>query len=76
MKIKLKAFHDTLNPKTLHDEILCLRKELFCGAKFTRSDIWYAYYDDFGNTYLLSNRMCVNSKTLWHSLFPTGKTME
>jgi hypothetical protein len=38
-KIKMKEFHDTLNPKTLHDQILKARKELFRGAKFTRSDI-------------------------------------
>ena len=38
-KEKMKAFHDTLNPKTLHDELLRLRKKLFAGAKFTRSDI-------------------------------------
>jgi hypothetical protein len=38
-KVEMKAFHDTLNPKKLHDEILRLRKELFRGAKFTRSDI-------------------------------------
>lgn len=38
-KRKLKAFHDTLNPKLLHDEILKLRKKLFKNAKFTRSDV-------------------------------------
>lgn len=38
-KEKMLAFHETLNPKVLHDEILRLRKELFVGAKFTRSDI-------------------------------------
>jgi len=38
-KIKMKEFHNTLNPKTLHDQILKARKELFRGAKFTRSDI-------------------------------------
>lgn len=38
-KKKLRAFHDSLNPKTLHDEILKLRKKLFKNAKFTRSDI-------------------------------------
>lgn len=38
-KKRMKAFHDTLNPKTLHDEILRLRKKLFKGAKFTRSDL-------------------------------------
>lgn len=38
-KQKMKAFHATLNPKVLHDAILKARKELFKGAKFTRSDI-------------------------------------
>ena len=38
-KLKLKAWHETLNPKTLHDEILKMRKELFRGAKFTKSDM-------------------------------------
>ena len=38
-KIALKKVHDTLNPKTLHDAILEARRELFRGAKFTRSDI-------------------------------------
>lgn len=38
-KRKHKAFHDTLNPKMLHDEILKLRKKLFKNAKFTRSDV-------------------------------------
>ena len=38
-KITMKKFHDTLNPKTLHDAILAARRELFRGAKFTRSDI-------------------------------------
>ncbi|MDR3558335.1 MAG: hypothetical protein P4L61_02275 [Candidatus Pacebacteria bacterium] len=38
-KEKLEAFHRTLNPKTLHDELLRLRKKLFAGAKFTRNDI-------------------------------------
>lgn len=38
-KDRMKKFHDTLNPKTLHDEILRARKELFRGAKFTKSDI-------------------------------------
>ena len=38
-KIKMKAFHETLNPKTLHDQILKARKDLFSGAKFTRSDM-------------------------------------
>jgi hypothetical protein len=36
---KMKKFHGTLNPKTLHDEILRLRKQLFRNAKFTRSDV-------------------------------------
>lgn len=36
-KVKLKAFHETLNPKTLHEEILKARQELFRGAKFTKS---------------------------------------
>ena len=39
VKSKLKIFHETLNPKTLHDEILKARKELFRGAKFTKSDM-------------------------------------
>ena len=39
VKAKLKIFHETLNPKTLHDEILKARRELFRGAKFTRSDM-------------------------------------
>ncbi|HEY4476953.1 MAG TPA: hypothetical protein VJB69_03185 [Candidatus Paceibacterota bacterium] len=39
VKAKLKNFHETLNPKTLHDEILPARRELFRGAKFTKSDI-------------------------------------
>lgn len=34
IKRKLQKFHQTLNPKTLHDEILRLRKLLFKGAKF------------------------------------------
>lgn len=38
-KIKMKIFHETLNPKTLHDQILKTRRELFRGAKFTRNDI-------------------------------------
>lgn len=38
-KRKLKAFHQTLNPKVLHDQLLKLRKKLFAGAKFTRSDV-------------------------------------
>ena len=35
-KLKLKAFHATLNPKVLHDRILKLRQRLFQGAKFTK----------------------------------------
>ena len=38
-KARMKALHETLNPKTLHDQILKARKELFRGAKFTRSDM-------------------------------------
>lgn len=38
-KRKMRIFHETLNPKVLHDEIMGLRKKLFEGAKFTRSDI-------------------------------------
>ena len=38
-KNKLQAFHQTLNPKILHDEILRLRKKLFAGAKFTRNEL-------------------------------------
>ena len=38
-KVAMKKFHDTLNPKILHDALLAARKELFRGAKFTRSDI-------------------------------------
>jgi len=37
-KTKMQTFHETLNPKTLHDQILKLRKELFRGAKFTKDD--------------------------------------
>lgn len=33
-KEKLRSFHKTLNPKTLHDEILKLRAQLFKNAKF------------------------------------------
>ena len=33
-KKRLEKFHQTLNPKILHDEILKLRKLLFKGAKF------------------------------------------
>jgi hypothetical protein len=38
-KRKMKTFHQTLNPKVLHDKLLILRKKLFAGAKFTRNDI-------------------------------------
>lgn len=38
-KEKLKAVHEKLNPKTLHDEIDRLRQKLFKNAKFTRSDL-------------------------------------
>lgn len=38
-KEKMKKFHETLNPKTLHNQLLKLRKKLFAGAKFTRNDI-------------------------------------
>ena len=38
-KKKMSAFHATLNPKVLHDAILVAQRELFKGAKFTRSDI-------------------------------------
>jgi hypothetical protein len=38
-KRKLRAVHDALNPKLLHDEILRLRKKLFKNARFTRSDV-------------------------------------
>lgn len=36
-KEKMKALHETLNPKILHDKILELRKKLFKGAKFTKN---------------------------------------
>lgn len=36
-KQKLQKFHQTLNPKILHDEILRLRKLLFKGAKFYKT---------------------------------------
>jgi hypothetical protein len=39
IKQKLKAIHQKLNPKILHDAIMKKRKELFKNAKFTRSDI-------------------------------------
>lgn len=38
-KIEMQKLHDTLSPKKLHDAILAARRELFRGAKFTRSDI-------------------------------------
>lgn len=38
-KKKLQDFHQTLNPKILHDEILRLRKKLFTGAKFTKNTV-------------------------------------
>lgn len=38
-KEAMKKLHSTLNPKTLHDQILEARRVLFKGAKFTRSDI-------------------------------------
>ena len=38
-KKKLEAFHQTLNPKILHDEILKFRKKLFNGAKFTKNEV-------------------------------------
>jgi len=39
VKQKMFSFHQTLNPKTLHDEILKRRKILFRNAKFIRNDI-------------------------------------
>src|SRR3989338_3698457 len=38
-KEKMRVFHETLNPKTLHDQILKARGELFRRAKFTKSDM-------------------------------------
>ena len=38
-KENMETFHKTLNPKVLHDAIVKARRELFKGAKFTRSDI-------------------------------------
>jgi len=38
-KIEMKEFHQKINPKTLHDQIMKARKELFRNAKFTKSDI-------------------------------------
>lgn len=37
IKQKLQKFHQTLNPKILHDEIVRLRKLLFKGAKFYKT---------------------------------------
>jgi len=39
-KMKMKVFHETLNPKTLHNEILKARKELFRGAKCISSETY------------------------------------
>lgn len=36
-KIEMKKYHDTLNPKLLHDQLLILRQQLFKGAKFTKN---------------------------------------
>lgn len=38
-KEKMCTFHQTLNPKVLHDCIQTARHNLFKGAKFTRSDV-------------------------------------
>lgn len=38
-KKDMKKFHDSLNPKVLHDEIQRLQKLLFKNARFTRNDI-------------------------------------
>lgn len=38
-KGQMKKFHGTLNPKTLHEQILRARTKLFRGAKFTKSDM-------------------------------------
>src|SRR3990167_4947328 len=38
-KKKLQTFHETLNPKLLHDKIIRLRKKLFSGAKFTKNTV-------------------------------------
>ena len=38
-KERMKNLHTTLNPKVLHDAIQKARRELFKGAKFTRSDV-------------------------------------
>jgi len=37
-KEKMREFHETLNPKILHDKLLSIRKRLFKGAKFTKTD--------------------------------------
>lgn len=37
-KERMKAFHEILNPKVLHDKLLSIRKRLFKGAKFTKTD--------------------------------------
>lgn len=37
-KVKMKEFHETLNPKILHDKLLSIRRRLFNGAKFTKTD--------------------------------------
>ncbi len=39
VKQKMFSFHQKLNPKILHDEILKRRRILFKNAKFTRNDI-------------------------------------
>lgn len=39
VKKRMRVFHDSLNPKTLHDEIQRLQKLLFKNARFTRNDI-------------------------------------
>ena len=38
-KQKMQQLHATLNPKVLHDAIQRARRDLFKGAKFTRSDV-------------------------------------
>lgn len=38
-KERMRMLHAALNPKTLHDAILKAQRELFKGAKFTRSDV-------------------------------------
>lgn len=37
-KEKMQTYHDTLNPKVLHDRLIDLRKKLFKGAKFTKNE--------------------------------------